>query len=47
MKKLILIILVCSGLTGAQAQLFSLVAPAPANIHQIPDAPRVPDAPTF
>jgi hypothetical protein len=34
-------------LAGALAPQAYWAAPAPASVHQIPDAPRVPDAPTF
>jgi hypothetical protein len=50
MKRLILTILAAGALTSASAQLFSpdsLNGAFLATFRQIPDAPRVPDAPTF
>ena len=50
MKKLIVTIIAAGALTSAPAQLFSpqtMYGALLVMFHQIPDAPRVPDAPTF
>ena len=50
MKMLIATIIAAGALTSAPAQLFSPQAMCGASLvmlHQIPDAPRVPDAPTI
>jgi hypothetical protein len=50
MKKLILTIIAAGALTSAPAQLFSpeaLNGVLLGTCQQIPDAPRVPDAPTI
>jgi hypothetical protein len=50
MKRLIMIIIAAGAPTGARAQIFgpeALKGAFPGAFHSIPDAPRVPGAPTF